>query len=216
MLEGQLQCDLQASRCLRWEARRRDLAEVAAGQIRVRGICKLRCVGCVEGLSSKLQANRFGKGEIFEDRRIEIVEAGATRLLAFATQWGVVRLADLRCCGRVRKRSQVEPPVVDMRSSVDILSLDYVREATKSRCGRGAVYRERLTALIGVDEVKVPSAQHSVFQFVCAGAVHPPSTIRYSPRSREVHQVSCICVAECIVCGDPEAWQPLCAVLLIL
>src|SRR5580704_3431609 len=148
MLEGQLQCDLQASRCLRWEARRRDLAEVAAGQIRVRGICKLRCVGCVEGLSSKLQANRFGKGEI--------VEAGATRLLAFATQRGVVRLADLRCCGRVRKRSQVEPPVVVMRSSVDILSLDYVREATKSRCGRGAVYRERLTSLIGVDEVKLP------------------------------------------------------------
>src|SRR6185437_13946931 len=70
--------------------------------------------------------------------------------------------------------------------------------------------------LIGVNEVEVPSSEESVFKLVRAGPVHPAFAVRDSPGSREMHEISRVCVAESVVSGDTPTREPLSAILLVL
>ena len=138
------------------------LLKLGAGEVQLARLCEGRRVGGVEGLRAELQAHRLREVEVLDDRRIQVREMRSAYLLQSSAKRRGCRPG---CSGRRRldKCFGVQPLREVVRSGIEALAGNLIRRATE--VGGGGIRasdRERLAALIGVEEVDLPPSQDEI------------------------------------------------------
>src|SRR5581483_7982278 len=115
-LEVEFQSELQLSRVVRVIARTGNPAEILrVDEVPQRRRGEIRRVGQVERLGTELQHLRLQESELFEQGKIQTVEARPDRLCGTSAERRIVALSDRSGHWRIREGGRIQPLIYIVR-----------------------------------------------------------------------------------------------------